>query len=259
MSLSCDALIEYVRSLNPRGELGGEEGVIHGPKECTAEGILVTWMPTVAAIRHAMDEDCRIMLSHEALTFHDYFPDKIDDEPWAADRARLPLLDEAGITVVRAHSTVDPTHVVPGFIRAIGLEPAIKQGSVWSYHEQGPVTVREMARQAAAGVGMDRVRVTGDPDHAVSRIGTMVGGLGQDRHVNQWERHLVTLGVELIIVGETNDFAQWFAIDSEIAVIETCHSASEEPGLTVLADDLRAEFPDARFVFHKMIAPWELI
>lgn len=61
------------------------------------------------------------------------------------------------------------------------------------------------------------------------------------------------------LVGETNDFAQRFAVDSRIGLIETCHSASEEPGLAVLATDLEAQFPEARVVFHKEVVPWQLV
>lgn len=259
MGISCNALLDYLRTLNPKRKLGREEGVIYGSEECTTEGILVAWMPTVAAIRRAKDESCQVILSHEALTFHDYFAQTYDENPWTADKARLALLDQAAITVVRVHSTADPTYVVAGFIQAIGLSAAIQQGDIWSYHEEEPVSVRHMARKVAPGLGMGLVRVTGDPDRVVTRIGTMVGGLGLDRHLDRWEHDLVGLGVELIIAGETNDFAQRFAIDSGLALIETCHSASEEPGLKMLSDDVQARFPETKVVFHKEAVPWELI
>jgi hypothetical protein len=42
-----------------------------------------------------------------------------------------------------------------------------------------------------------------NPRQTVSRIGTMVGGLGLDRHLISWERHLMGLDMEVIIAGET--------------------------------------------------------
>jgi putative NIF3 family GTP cyclohydrolase 1 type 2 len=119
--------------------------------------------------------------------------------------------------------------------------------------------LKELAKKVSSGLGMPSLRVTGDPDRRVRRVGTMVGGLGLDRHIRTWETHLMGRGVDVIVAGETNDFAQRFAIDSGIALIETCHSASEEPGLSRLANDLAVRFPAARFVFHKEVIPWAVL
>ena len=259
MSASCEDLMAFVRSLNPSGELNGEEGVIYGRGDRTADKVLVAWMPTVAAIEHAIREDCGIILSHEAVTFYNYFHGRGEQEPWTADRARLALLDDADITVIRAHSTVDATHVVPGFIRAVGLSEPVEIGGVWSYHEEQPTTVRQLCRKCVTGLGLERVRVSGDPERIVTRIGVMVGGLGLDRHIVSWERFVMGLGIEALLVGETNDFAQRFALDSGIALVETCHSASEEPGLEAFAGDLRARLPGAQILFRSEQIPWTTI
>ena len=260
MSIRAGEIVEYLRSLSPAGVLGPEEGLIHGARERATDTVLVAWMPTVAAIRRATGAGCHVIVGHEALTFHDYFPKGADPNPWTADRARLTLLDKNGITVIRAHSTVDPTHVVPGFIRAVGLSSPIRQGSVWSLHQETPIRVADLASRAADGLGMDTLRVTGDPGRVVSRVGVMVGGLGLDRHLYQWEGRLMGWGVDVVLAGETNDFAQRFAMDSGLALIETCHSASEEPGLQDLARDMREALrPHAEVLFHKEVIPWSTV
>jgi putative NIF3 family GTP cyclohydrolase 1 type 2 len=119
MALSVQETLDYFASLNPKGKLGGEEGVLYGPGDANVSSVLVAWMATVAAIEHALAEKCELIVCHEALTFHDYFSYASGPDPWTADRARLSLLKESGMTVVRAHSTVDPTHVVPEFIKAV--------------------------------------------------------------------------------------------------------------------------------------------
>ena len=256
MSVSISDILDYLVSLNPTGKLGGEEGLIYGEHNLRAEGILVTWMATVAAIEHAIVSNCQIILSHEALTFHNYFPNALSPEPWSADRARLSLLEKHALSVIRAHSTIDPTHIVPAFIETIGLTEPIRSGDVWSFHEEPPSSLHELATRTATALKMDRLRVTGAPERIVTRVGTMVGGLMQDRHINSWEKYLMNLGIEVIIGGETNDFAQRFAIDSGVALIETCHSVSEEPGLKILAHDLRTAFEGTRVVFHQEVIPW---
>jgi putative NIF3 family GTP cyclohydrolase 1 type 2 len=259
MSVTAGEILEYIVSLNPQGKLCPEEGVLWGPADRSADAVLVCWMATVEAIREAAAEGCGIILSHEMLTFHDYFPAKAAREPWAADRARLALLKAHGITVLRAHGTVDPSHVMPHFIRTAGLTAPLELGDVWSLHDEPPIALGALARKLADALGMDAVRVTGEPGRVVRRVGVMVGGLGLDRHVDRWEKHLVGKGVEAIVAGETNDFAQRFALDAGIGLIETCHSATENPGLSALTDDLARAFPAARFLFHKCPIPWTMI
>ena len=259
MFVSTQQVLDYLVTLNLRNRLGGEEGVIHGDPNRSAGKLLVTWMATVAAIERAVSEGCGIIVSHEALTFHDYFPNASGPDPWTADRARLALLDQHDITVIRAHGTVDPTHVVPAFVRALGLSEPLECGNVWSLHTEDPIALRDLAAKVAGGVGMDHLRVTGDPDRVLTRVGTMVGGLMQDRHIKSWEVYLMEHRVEVIIGGETNDFAQRFAVDSGIALIETCHSVSEEPGLEDLAADFRSQFCHAQILFHKEVVPWSTL
>ena len=246
---------------NPRGELNPEEGFLFGSGDGEVEGVLVSWMATVSAIRHAVENACNLIVCHEALTFFDYFArfGATGREPWSADRPRLALLEENGISVLRAHSTVDPTHVVPEFVRAIGLPPAIRKGDVWSYHELPRTTLRELVARVREGMHMRSLRVTGDPEMRMTRVGTMVGGLGLDRHIDQWEKHLMPLRVEVIVAGETNDFAQRFAVDAGLALIETCHSSSEEPGLKKLSDDLLEAFPGLKVLFRREMVPWTLL
>lgn len=259
MGVSVNEILQYVVSLNPSGELCEEEGVIRGPSERSADAVLVCWMPTVAAIRQAVADDCGIILSHEMLTFHDYFRAGATPEPWTADRARLSPLDEHGITVIRAHGTIDPSHVMPHFIRTTGLSVPIELADVWSLHEEPPIALGELGRKVAGALGMPGVRVTGELGRKVRRVGVMVGGLGLDRHIHRWEKYLMGKGVEAIIAGETSDFAQRFALDAGIGLIETCHSASENPGLSALRDDLAAAFPAAKFIFHKCPIPWNTV
>jgi len=256
MSVSCNEILNFVCGLSQEGRLAHDEGVIYGPEDRTADRVLVTWMPTKAAIQHAVKEKCGIIVSHEPLTFHDYFPAIAEPTPWAADKPRLALLQEAGMAVIRAHTTIDFTHVLPGFIRAVGLSESLAKDRLWSYHEENPIRVRDLAGKIRAGLGMDHLRVTGDPDRVITRIGTLIGGLGQDRHLDELEHNLIGRDIHALIVGETNDFAQRFAVDSGIVLIETCHSASENPGLRLFAADLEAHFSGAQVFFHAAVVPW---
>ena len=61
------------------------------------------------------------------------------------DKTRLAFLEDQNITVLRAHSTVDATHVGPALWDALGLAPPVFSGWVYSHHTVEPITVAQLA------------------------------------------------------------------------------------------------------------------
>jgi len=249
---------QFFATFNPEGRLNPEEGFLHGSGDQHVQGICVCWMATRFAIEHAITQDCNLIICHEALTFYDYPVWAADPpgQPWVSDQARLDLLDEHNIGVLRVHSTVDPTHIGPALWEAIGLPEPQSRAWAYSQHKVEGTAVGDLAIRTRQALAMSHLRVTGDLDRIVSNVGTAWGGLGLDRHIDVWVEHLLPRGAEVLIVGETNDFAQRFAIDNDIALIETCHSASEDPGLRYLADDLSRQFPEISVIFRPQEIPW---
>lgn len=249
---------QFLATFNPAGRLNPEEGFLYGSGEGPVRGICVCWMATWFAIEHAIAEDCNLIVCHEALTFYDYPVWAADPpgEPWAIDRARLELLDSHHISVLRVHSTVDPTHVGPALWDAISLPSP--QVSWWasSCHTVEPTTVADLAVRVRKALGMSHLRVSGDLARVITEVGTAWGGGGLDRHIDDWVANLLPCGIEALIVGETSDFAQRFALESDVALIATCHSASEDLGLRRLADDLAGEFPEINVTFRPQEIPW---
>jgi putative NIF3 family GTP cyclohydrolase 1 type 2 len=103
---------------------------------------------------------------------------------------------------------------------------------------------------------IEGVRVTGDPARIVTEVGTCWGGGGLDRNMRLWQQHLLPRGIEALIVGETCDFAQRFAAENGIALLEGGHSATEDPGLARLALDLQQQFPEIPVLFRPQEVPW---
>jgi len=249
---------KFLASFNPNNRLNAEEIFLHGNGEQEVCGICVCWMATVPAIAYAIEHHCNLIICHEALTFYDYplWVSDASDQPWPVDQRRLTLLRSHNISVLRAHSTIDPTHIGPALRESIGLPTPQFQGWAFSQHTVAPVSVADLAARTAEALEMDHVRVTGTLGRIVTNVGMAWGGLGLDRHINSWVKHLLPRGVEALIVGETNDFAQRYATESNVALIETCHSASEDPGLQRLAEDLSAQFPTVEVVFRPGEIPW---
>ena len=77
-----------------------------------------------------------------------------------------------------------------------------------------------------------------------------------DRNMHIFVKQLLPRGIEAIIVGETNDFTQRVALESGIALLEGGHSATENPGLRRLADDVARHFSEIKVIFHPVEVPW---
>lgn len=250
---------QYLSSFNGNGRLNEEEIFLYGSGLEEIRGICICWMATAPAIKFAASEDCNLIICHEALTFYDYpvWASWVTvKEPWESDRTRLKLLEKHGISVLRVHSTVDVTHVGPALWDALELPAPQFSGWAYSHHTVGPVTVAELAARLRRALPIDRVRMTGDPARTVTEIGTCWGGGGLDRNMRIWVEYLFQRGIEALIVGETCDFAQRFALESGIALLEGGHSATEDPGLRRLAKDIGRHLPDTKVVFRPQEVPW---
>jgi putative NIF3 family GTP cyclohydrolase 1 type 2 len=249
----------YLSTFNEQGQLNSEEGFLFGNGDEQVDGICVCWMATTPAVAYAASQGCNLIVCHEALTYWDYPLWKgmvKTTEPWESDRRRLALLEDKGISVLRAHSTVDPTHVGPVLWEVLGLGAPQFSGWVYSHHTVEPITVAQLAQRIRNGLDLTHVRVTGDPLRSVSEVGTCWGGGGLDRNMRLWVEHLFDRGIEALIVGETCDFAQRFAMENDLPLLEAGHSASEDPGLRRLSEDMHRQFPETKVLFRPQEVPW---
>ena len=236
---------------------GQDEGFRYGEPGTELTGVLVCWMATVDAIEAAAEAGCNMIVCHEELTFPYEFrdPNAVAKLWWRPNVRRLGLLGEHGMTVYRAHGMLDRYCILDDFRRALGLpEPEVSEGS-FRLHVIQLTTVRELAAKVKDNIGMPHVRVCGDLDQVVSRVGLPWGGLGLSLNTS-FMQGLLAYEPDVFISGETDDYGMRFALDAGIPVIETSHADSENPGLEHFAEDLRAEYPSLKVVFYPNPTPW---
>ena len=103
---------------------------------------------------------------------------------------------------------------------------------------------------------MDCVRVTGDSQRVVSRVGLPWGGLGLSVNVGFIEA-LLGYDPDVLIAGESDEYAMFYCLDADVPLIETSHAGSENFGLARFAQQLAQHFPGLRVVFHRCPVPWQ--
>lgn len=249
-------ILDYV--ISKAGQPGADEGVRVGDASAEVTGVLVCFMATVDALRTARREGCSLVVTHETpfLPCPGLGRQAEDSMEWSSNRARMQEIADGGLTVARLHGSLDRWLVYDAFREALGL-PA--QGGGEGYcrvYRVRPATLRDWIERAKSATGLEHVRYVGDPERIVSRVGLPFGGLGLFVNIGSVEA-LVRAGADLLIGGESDDYALRYIADSGAAFIETGHSPSENPGLKQFADVLRGQFPSLKVVYYDCATPYD--
>ncbi|MGC8890888.1 MAG: Nif3-like dinuclear metal center hexameric protein [bacterium] len=68
-------------------------------------------------------------------------------------------------------------------------------------------------------------------------------------NIGFWEI-LLKYNVDVILVGEIDEYAIRYTLDCGVAVVETTHPSSENPGLKKFSEELARDFPDTKVYFY---------
>ncbi len=244
------------------GPPGGDEGILFGDHDQEVDGIQVCWMASLDAIEHAASAGVNTIIAHEDL----YFPSwraphratPVDYVSWRVNQRRLGLLTQHGMAVIRAHGMLDRHCIFDAFAATLGLgAPAVNEGPyLKAYDLPSGTTYGGLVEHVKASLGMEAVRATPhDPDAVVRRAGLPWGGLGLFVNVG-YMQSVLKYGCDVFIAGESDNYGMHFARDSGVPMIETSHEVSENPGLALYAQELRAALPDTPVHFYQNPMPW---
>jgi len=250
---------EYLEELSPG--LGAEEGFRSGNPNAEVKGILVAWMATTEAIQAAINAECNFMIVHEDLFYPYGFQRDENFETcltWNVNRRRLKMLSENEITVFRAHGTLDRLCVLDAFAEVLGLpEPTVKRGYIRIY-DVPEVTAEELALKVKERLNLETVRLIGEPYRRIKRIALPWGGLGLSLNIGFIEE-LLGYSPQALIAGETDEYAMYCALDTDVTIIETGHSVSENIGLRKFVEILKQRYSETKIVFFECKRPWKMI
>lgn len=206
---------------------------------------------TLPVIREAEEMDADLIISHHPLIFH-ALKELCPNGP--GEKALL--LAEKGIAAICMHTNLDITQggVNDVLIRLLGAEPvqaldADGCGRVGTLPEEMPLS-DFLARCK------DRLQAKGlryvDGGRPVRRIAVM-GGSGGDAFPEAMEK-----GCDTYVTADVKYHSFLDAAELGLNLIDADHYCTENPVIPVLADRLRAAFPDVEFAVsnyhHQMIS-----
>jgi putative NIF3 family GTP cyclohydrolase 1 type 2 len=240
--------------------LADDEGFRFGRTDTEVSGMQVCWKPTVDAIEHAAACGCNLIVTHEELNFPPaYAGADFETGLCGATARRVKSLARHHITVFRAHSSLDRFCVLDAFAQTLGLANPRMGGDDYAQrvYDIPPVPFRELCGRVSRCMDLPALRVRGDPDKEIRRVGLPWGGVGISANAN-FVQDFIRLSADALIGGECEELPFLAARDAGVCYIETGHAASENPGLRFAAQRLEAHF-GIPVAFYACGQPWTLL
>jgi putative NIF3 family GTP cyclohydrolase 1 type 2 len=226
------------------------DGLLFGDPDAEVTGIVTAFMPSQRVLEEARAAGANLVIAHEGPFFshHAAFVQTLEDDPvWLAKRN---FILEAGLALYRLHDHIhrySPDGIAEGLIEALDWTRfAVRHLPAAAIIVREATTVRAVAEEVKARLGLPFVRVAGDPDAPCRRIGLLVGNRGGGANA------IPLFGgerLDLVICGESPEWeSPEYARDAARqgrarAVLMIGHAESETPGMRLLARRLAAEFP----------------
>lgn len=148
--------------------------------------------------------------------------------------AMLCRLIRHGISLISAHTNLDQAANGCNDVLAqrIGLTDVTGEGFVRVGNLPNAMTAQAFAAQLSRALG-DTVRVMGDPDQRVSRVGVCSGAGADEWHM------AAQMGADAFVSGEVKHHLALEAAANGVVLFEAGHRATEEPAIFALAGALQ--------------------
>ena len=234
-----------------------------GNPDTPVAGVAVTMMATMDVLQRAAAKGLNLVITHEP-TFYAHLdkPEGVpeDDPVWAEKRA---FIEKHKLIVWRFHDhwhMRKPDGIEAGNVHALGWEKFQRADNQYLFLIP-EVTLKELAKQVASKLGSPVLRVVGDPEMKVTKVGFSPGSAGSQREIHALEQD----DVEVLMVGETREWETVeYAADAvsegrHKALIVIGHIPSEQPGMEECARWLKGFVKDVPVEFVPAKQPFWIL
>lgn len=206
-----------------------------GNPDTVVTGVAVTMMATMDVLERASAKGLNFVITHEP-TFYAHLdtPEGIpeSDPVWAEKRA---FIEKHGLVVWRFHDhwhMRKPDGIEAGVVRVLGWEKFQRPDNQYLF-VMPEMTLKELAEQLSRKLDSSVVRVVGEPEMKITKLGLSPGAAGSQREIHALEQD----DVQVLLVGETREWETVeYAADAvsegrNKALIVLGHVPSEQPGM----------------------------
>lgn len=208
------------------------------------KGIAVCMFADMNTLQEAVGKGCNFIITHEPVFYnHSDQTDTYVDDP--VFKEKMDYINRHRLVIFRFHDHIhmtNPDGISTGMIRKLGLEPYLVNETLNSFRLPAARTLKEYSTGLKKTLGMETIRVIGNPDMEFTKIHFMAGAPGGQRHIQM----LSGDDAEVLIAGEANEWETYlYAQDAfqqgrNKAVIFLGHIKSEEAGMEYCAEWLES-------------------
>src|SRR5580700_2021736 len=175
-----------------------------GNPDAPVTGIAVTMMATMDVLQRGSAKGLNFVITHEPTFYaHLDVPEGMpeSDPVWAEKRA---FIEKHGMVVWRFHDhwhMRKPDGIEAGMVHSLGWEKFQRSENQYLF-VMPETTVKKLAEEVANKLDSPVVRVVGDPEMKVTKVGFSPGAAGFQRETHALERD----DVQVLLVGETREW-----------------------------------------------------
>jgi len=251
-----------------------------GSPEVKIEGIAISWISTLDALKQALELNCNVFVTHEPTFYNHFDYTKIPEgkRAWGLEgvsknqesrvlnaiQRKLKFIQDNKITILRNHDLWDKMPeigIASGWASLLGLKNLVLTGGegLHKIFDVSGRTAGEIAQQVAkkaSVLGQMSVPFIGDPEMPVTRLAIGTG------MASNFKYFLDEYGVDIAICCD-DGFLHWsdgaLAQDMEIPIILANHAVTEIPGMNMLAEHLKDRFRGTPVHFIKQNCMYQFI
>lgn len=248
-------------------ELQVNDRLIAGSYDAEVKGVVVTFMATFEVIQKAIELGANLIITHEP-TFYTG-TDKTDWLEEVNDPVYLTkkkLIESHGISIWRYHDYMhmaQPDGIYVGLRKELGWEKnLISTDNPWIYKIE-ETTLIDLAKFFKETLSVGVVRIVGNPNIKVSRVGILVGGGSLGLGVEEMPMQVMQqYDLDVLVCGEIYEWtlpayvndAAMLGFNKGLVIIG--HERSEEWGMKHMVDWLQTLLKDIPVYFVNAEEPF---
>ena len=230
------------------------DSIVIGNAHDTVTGIATCMFVDLNLLKKAVASSCNLIITHEPsfYTATDHVEDFMKDDPVLNEK--VDYIKAHHLVVYRFHDNAhrnDPDQIMKGLSDDLGWEIISRRPWILGIKK---LTLSALTDSLKKHLQMPGIRVIGDPDLEISRVG-LVPGLAPtaQMHIGILKRD----DVDAILVGEAREWEDYIYVrdaqelGKKKAAIFIGHFKSEEPGMKYCAEWLQTFIKGLNIVFIK--------
>jgi putative NIF3 family GTP cyclohydrolase 1 type 2 len=230
-----------------------------GNPDDVVKGIATCMFVDMNVLKKAVESNCNLIVTHEPFTYDgmDNIPAYLKDD--GVLKEKLAYINDHHLIILRWHDHAhmnEPDQIMEGMAVELGWKVVNRQPMILETKEQ---KLGDLASYLKKFYGIEAIRVIGNPDIKIRRIG-FIPGLAPTPQM-----HLGTLSrsdVDAVLIGEAREWEIYmYAVDAfeqgkNKAAIFIGHGISEEPGMKYVGEWMKTFLPGIPVTFIKNDKMW---